>query len=133
MMSDRFLFDRPFEEIGWQALCAQQTSIWAEQWNFVRTHSAFYRAKFADSSQRQLSLDDLQHLPFTTKDELRASQQQHPPLGDYRACDEARVVRLHRTSGATGVALNLGATQRDSETVARVGARAFFAAGLRPT
>ena len=31
------------------------------------------------------------------------------------------------------MALNLGATKRDVQTIARVGARAFFAAGLRPT
>ena len=42
-----------------------------------------------------------------------------------RSCDCTARLEL------PGVALNLGATKRDAQTIARVGARAFFAAGLR--
>ena len=132
-MSERALFDPQFEAIGKLELCAHQKAAWANQWANVREGSAFYRAKYHDALRDDLSLNDLQHLPLTSKDELRISQQNHGPLGDYLACDEQKVVRLHRTSGTTGTALNLGATKRDTQTIARVGARAFFAAGLRPT
>jgi phenylacetate-CoA ligase len=132
-MSERALFDPQFEMIGKLELCAHQKAAWARQWAHVRESSAFYRAKYHDALRNNLSLDDLQYLPLTSKDDLRLSQARHSPLGDYIACDEQRVVRLHRTSGTSGVALNLGATERDVQVIARVGARAFFAAGLRPT
>jgi len=132
-MSGRALFDPQFEAIGKLELRAHQKAVWARQWAHVLEKSAFYRAKCHDALRDHLSLDDLQRLPTTTKDELRISQQNYPPLGDYLACDETSVVRLHRTSGTTGTALNLGATKHDVRTIARVGARAFFAAGLRPT
>jgi phenylacetate-CoA ligase len=132
-MPERALFDPQFEMIGKLELCAHQEAAWARQWAHVRESSAFYRAKYHDAIRNDLSLDDLQCLPLTNKDDLRISQQRHPPMGDYVACDEQKVVRLHRTSGTSGTALNLGATKRDVQTIARVGARAFFAAGLRPT
>ena len=119
--------------IGRLELCADQKAAWARQWARVRERSAFYRAKYHDALRVNLSLEDLEYLPMTSKDDLRISQLRHPPLGDYLACGEERVVRLHRTSGTTGMALNLGATVRDVQTIARVGARVFFAAGLRPT
>lgn len=132
-MPDRCLFDAQFETLGAAELHAEQATAWARQRAYVRESSGFYQAKLSDSLGNSPSLDDLQYLPMTSKDELRVSQQRHPPLGDYMACDEQKVVRLHRTSGTTGVALNLGATKRDTQIIARVGARALFAAGLRPT
>ncbi|MBI5759537.1 MAG: AMP-binding protein, partial [Planctomycetales bacterium] len=51
------------------------------------------------------SLDDLQKLPFTTKSELVADQQTHPPYGSNLTYDVARYVRLHQTSGTTGAPL----------------------------
>jgi phenylacetate-CoA ligase len=132
-MPDHVLFDPQYEAVSTSDLRAQQQAAWSRQWAYVRDNSQFYRGKFCNALRSDVSLDDLQHLPLTTKDELRISQQQHPALGNYLACDETQVVRLHQTSGTTGVALRLGATERDTKTIARVGARAFFAAGLRPT
>jgi phenylacetate-CoA ligase len=126
------LFDPEFEQITERELRSVQEAAWSSQWAYLSERSRFYRAKFGRLPAK-LELDDLAQLPTTTKDELRESQQHHPPLGEYVTCDEKSVVRLHRTSGTTGVPLNLGATQRDARTIARVGARAFFAAGLRPT
>jgi phenylacetate-CoA ligase len=131
-MFELVLFDPQFEAISKLELCAHQKLAWASQWDYVRERSAFYRAKYHDALRVNLSLDDLEHLPMTSKDDLRISQLRHPPLGDYLACDEERVVRLHRTSGTTGMALNLGATKRDVQTIARVGARVFLPLGCVP-
>jgi phenylacetate-CoA ligase len=132
-MLEHVLFDPQYEAVSSSELRCRQQAAWSRQWAYLRDYSSFYHAKFRDAPRSDISLDDLQHLPLTTKDELRISQQQHPPLGDYLACDEKHVVRLHQTSGTTGAALRLGATERDTKTIARVGARAFFAAGLRST
>ena len=79
-----------------------------------------------------LGADDLRHIPFTTKEELRVSQEAEPPLGDFACADPVDVVRVHLTSGTTGKPLVLGYTAEDLKTSARIGARAFWTAGARP-
>ncbi|MGH3016591.1 MAG: phenylacetate--CoA ligase family protein, partial [Gaiellaceae bacterium] len=95
----------------------------------------FYRRKLGAAGVRPehvRTADDLRRLPFTTKDELRASQEAEPPLGDFACADPVEVVRVHLTSGTTGRPLVLGYTLGDLRTSSRVGARAFWAAGARP-
>jgi phenylacetate-CoA ligase len=97
--------------------------------------SPFYRRKLAEGGVRPehvLAAEDLRRIPFTTKEELRASQEAEPPLGDFACVDLVDVVRVHLTSGTTGKPLVLGYTAEDVRTSARIGARAFWAAGARP-
>lgn len=64
----------------------------------------FYTAKFSAAGVRSAdirSLDDLDKLPFTTKQELLADQQRHPPYGSGLTFPRAHYVRLHQTSGTT--------------------------------
>ena len=131
-MSERVFFDPEFETLCLHDLRVLQENAWRTQWAYVKGSSPFYRAGIGGSSAATPTLDDLRHLPLTDKDQLRDSQQRYPPFGDYLACAEGQVVRVHRTSGTSGRALNLGSTKRDTEHIARVGARAMFAAGLRP-
>jgi phenylacetate-CoA ligase len=109
-----------------------QERLWPEQWRYVRATSAFYQAKLDPRLPVQLDLDALEQLPFTDKEELRKSQERRYPFGDYVACREDQVVRLHRTSGTTGRPLQLANSRQDVLTIARVGGRAMFAAGVRP-
>lgn len=107
----------------------------AEQVERCYGRSPFYRSKLDAAGvrpERVRTADDLRRLPFTTKDELRASQEAAPPLGDFACADPVDVVRLHLTSGTTGTPLVLGYTPEDLSTSARVGARAVWAAGARP-
>lgn len=108
-----------------------QDKQWPRQWDYVRTHSAFYRRKLG-AAPADLTLDGLQDLPFTDKDEIKDSQAALPPFGDYSACDHQEIVRLHRTSGTTGRGMNLAYTRHDADLAARLGGRAMHAAGLRP-
>ena len=97
--------------------------------------SPFWRRKLAEGGVRPeqvLSAEDLRHIPLTTKEELRASQEALPPLGDFACADSVDVVRVHLTSGTTGKPLVLAYTTEDLETSARIGARAFWTAGARP-
>ncbi|HSK16122.1 MAG TPA: AMP-binding protein [Gaiellaceae bacterium] len=100
-----------------------------------RERAPFYRRKLAAAGVRPghvRSAADVSLLPFTTKEELRASQEAELPLGDFACADPVDVARLHVTSGTTGTPLVLGYTAADLRTSARVGARAFWAAGARP-
>ena len=70
------------------------------------SRSEFYRGRLPE----EISLDALQDVAFTDKEELRASQEAAPPFGDYVGDAEDAIVRLHRTSGMSGSGMNLGYT-----------------------
>ncbi|SAK81868.1 phenylacetate-CoA ligase [Caballeronia hypogeia] len=127
------LFDEAFERLAPAEVRRHQDALWAAQWSYLRAMSAFYRTKLAHWIERDdITLDTLQELPFTEKDELRVSQEGASPYGDYVACAEGGIARLHRTSGTTGRPLILANSARDAQDIARVGARSMWAAGLRP-
>jgi phenylacetate-CoA ligase len=95
----------------------------------------FYRRKLDDAGVRPEAigrLEDLANLPFTTKQELRESQADTPPYGDFVCVDGIDIVRVHLSSGTTGKPLVIPYTERDLATSNEVGARAFWAAGVRP-
>lgn len=73
------------------------------------------------------SLDDLQRLPFTTKEDLRESY----PFGMF-AVPMERVARIHASSGTTGRPTVVGYTKEDLDNWADVVARSLRAAGVRP-
>ena len=127
------LFDEAFETLSPGQVRRHQDGLWSPQWDYLRSMSTFYRGKLSRWIDRQVTLDSLQELPFTEKDELRISQEATAPFGDYVACGEAGVSRLHRTSGTTGRPLILANSAADAYRIARVGARSMWAAGLRPT
>ncbi len=88
----------------------------------------FYAAKFAElglDPARIRGLDDLHRLPFTTKADLLASM----PYG-MLAVPRARVVRMHYSSGTTGVATAVYHTTDDLRYWAECVARGMIAAGL---
>ncbi len=72
------------------------------------------------------ALGDLARFPFTTKDDLRRNY----PFG-MLAVPRERVVRVHASSGTTGLPTVVGYTTRDLETWAEVVARSIRAAGGR--
>jgi phenylacetate-CoA ligase len=126
-------FDEQFETLSLADVRKLQESLWETQWNYLRSMSPFYRAKLSRWTDRTVTLESLQELPFTEKDELRVSQEHASPFGDYATCGEANITRLHRTSGTTGRPLILANSARDAKQIAHVGARSMWAAGLRPT
>jgi phenylacetate-CoA ligase len=70
------------------------------------------------------SLDDLVHLPFTTKEDLRENY----PFGLFAAPME-EVVRIHASSGTTGKMTVVGYTRNDINIWAQVMARTIACAG----
>jgi phenylacetate-CoA ligase len=130
-MSDPMLH-AAFETLTPAEVRRLQNGLWEKQWQHVRANSLFYAAKLGEAVRGDLTLDALADVPFTEKDDLRRSQVEKYPFGDYIACAEAKVVRLHRTSGTTGQPLHLANSRHDVEVIARLGGRAQFCAGLRP-
>jgi phenylacetate-CoA ligase len=107
-----------------------QEELLPAQIEHVRAGSPFYAERLGDRPVR--TLEDLAALPFVTKSELLAAQAEDPPLGAIAGVALEQIVRLHITSGTTGTPLMIGFTRGDLERSMEAGARAFWAAGVRP-
>lgn len=108
-----------------------QQRAWEKQRLHVQQHSGFYR-KLWGNMPPPADLRDLAELPLSDKAGLRVSQAEHPPFGDYLAAPRSQAVRLHRTSGTTGQAMNLALSAHDCMVTEIVGGRSHSAAGLTP-
>ena len=78
------VMNEEMETMGPDELRALQENRFRAQMDYVLEKSPFYLEKFkAHGIERGdiRGLDDLSRLPFTEKDELRKSQEEHPPLG----------------------------------------------------
>ena len=129
------LWNEEIETLDPDAQRAMETGKLSRQLQYVYARSPFYQRKFRLSGLGPDdigSAEDLSRLPFTTKAELRESQEREPPFGDYLAATQPTVARVHRTSGSTGRFLYTVLTRDDLRQTNECGARAFWAAGLRP-
>lgn len=91
-------------------------------------NAPFYAARFAElglDPAKFKGLEDLDRLPFTTKQDLRNSM----PYG-LLAVPRSEVVRMHYSSGTTGVATAIYHTADDLRYWAECVARGMIAAGL---
>lgn len=88
----------------------------------------YYKKKMDDANVKPSdinSLDDIDKLPFTVKDDLRDNYPYDAfavPLED--------IVRIHASSGTTGKPTVVGYTKKDIDTWAELMARTFSAAGV---
>jgi len=98
--------------------------------------SAFYREKlrgagFADPAAVG-GFADIARLPFTEKDELRASQAAQPPLGAHAAIEISQAARVYSTSGTSGTPLYIPLTRADVEQWREIGRKTYSRNGLGP-
>jgi phenylacetate-CoA ligase len=94
----------------------------------VGTHVPFYRRKFEElrvDYDHFRDLRDLRRLPFTSKHDLRENY----PYGLF-AVPLRDVVRIHSSSGTTGLATVVGYTRNDIKNWANLVARILTAAGV---
>ncbi len=96
--------------------------------NRVYRNVPFYRKKFDEigfNSDELRSLDDLRKLPFTTKQDLRNNY----PYGLF-AVPLREVVRVHASSGTTGMSTVVGYSRNDIKTWSNLVARILTAGGI---
>ncbi|MGF7143360.1 phenylacetate-CoA ligase [Anaerotaenia torta] len=90
----------------------------------------FYRRKMQQMGLEPgdiQSIDDLDKLPFTTKEDLRDNY----PFGLF-AVPQSEVVRIHASSGTTGKATVVGYTRKDIDLWQECVARVLAMAGVGP-
>jgi phenylacetate-CoA ligase len=98
--------------------------------------SPFYRRKLAaagfDSAAAVGGLERIAELPFTTKDELRASQAEAPPLGLHAAIRVEEAARIYSTSGTSGVPSYIPLTRNDLDDWRRIARASYARSGVQP-
>lgn len=96
----------------------------------VANNVPFYRNKFNElklKPEKMTSLAELQHYPFTAKQDLRNNY----PYGLF-AVPLRDVVRIHSSSGTTGIATVVGYSRKDISTWSDMVARILCGAGVTP-
>jgi phenylacetate-CoA ligase len=107
----------------------------SRQLQYVWNASPFYRRKWQEAGtgpERLPGPEDLSRLPFTEKHELQDAQHESPPFGPNQCVPLDRLVRMQATGGTSGQPLRMALTRHDIEVYNELGARAAWAAGLRP-
>jgi phenylacetate-CoA ligase len=98
-------------------------------------YAPFYRRKWEDAGIHPDAigtLEDFERVPVVTKEELRTTQEAHPPFGDYLCVDLAEVAHIHGTSGTTGRPTAFGISADDWRAIANEHARVMWSMGIRP-
>ncbi len=93
----------------------------------------FYQDKFHAAGIEMNSVrsaEDLKRLPFTTKSELVAEQEAHPPYGRLLTYPLTRYVYLHQTSGTTSNPIKCVETREDWEAWMRCWGYVYRGAGV---
>ncbi|GLI34021.1 phenylacetate--CoA ligase family protein [Desulforhabdus amnigena] len=121
------IYNIEFETLPREALEAIQLRRLQATIERVYATVPFYRKKFQEAGVTPSdikTLNDLQRLPFTYKQDLRDNY----PFGMF-AVPMDNVVRIHASSGTTGKPTVVGYTARDISTWSELMARALAAAG----
>ena len=120
-------YNEEFETLPRPALEALQLKRLQAALERVYAHVPFYRDAFNSAGIKPgdvKSLNDLERLPFTTKQNMRDSY----PYGLF-AVPMEEIVRIHASSGTTGKPTVVGYTRKDIDVWSELMARSFVSAG----
>jgi len=134
-MKIRKYFDPEIELMDREELEALQLHELKLQLRRCYRNSEFYREKFkkADMKPEDVqSLEDIIHLPFLTKDELREEQQGSPHFGRFTVAPPESWAELRPSLGTTGAPINTIWSHEDVKKITRWTARTMWTFGVRP-
>lgn len=122
------IWDKKIECMSKEDMRALQSERLVKLVDYVYNNVEFYRKKMDAIGVKPSdikNIDDIEKLPFTTKDDLRDNY----PFGLF-AVPHKDIVRIHASSGTTGKATVVGYTKADLEVWAECVARCFTMAGV---
>jgi phenylacetate-CoA ligase len=122
------IWNEPKECMGIDERRLDQSKKLIQVVNKVYHNVPFYRKKMQETGLEPgdiKSIDDIEKLPFTTKNDLRENY----PFGLF-AVPKSEVVRVHASSGTTGKSIVVGYTRKDIDMFSEVVARAYYCAGV---
>jgi len=104
-MEKVIMYKPELETMSREALLEHQLYLFRKQMTYVYERAPMYKRKFDQAGVRPediKTIDDVQRVPFTVKEELRQSQEKHPPFGDFHCIPPEEGVRVFQTTGTTG-------------------------------
>lgn len=116
------------QQLQAERLGRQLDRIWA-------TPIPFFKRKLEKAGLKRADLRglaDLAAIPTTLKAELRESESEHPPFGDYRGAPASEAVRLGASTGTSGRPTLILWTRKDLEVDYAASFRGRWRWGLRP-
>ena len=117
----------------WSEQTDHDRPLFTEQVRYLFERSAFYRDKLGaagfETADAVGPLDEISKLPFTEKDELRASRSDAYPIGTHIAAASEDIARIYSTSGTTGIPSFIPLTAGDVGNWELTSARSFAAPG----
>jgi phenylacetate-CoA ligase len=103
---------------------------------YAYENAPFYRRKWDEAGFHPDLVTSLEAFeskcPVIVKTDLRKSQEEEPPFGDYLCIPESKVFHIHGTSGTTGRPTAFGIGEDDWRAVANAHARIMWGFGIRP-
>lgn len=105
------------------------------QLRYAYEKSPLYRKKWDAAGIKPedvQSLEDFEHIPFLTKEEIRQDQEENPPFGSNVCVPLKDVLRTHGTSGTTGKPTAFAISKDDWERIGEAAARIMWSFGMRP-
>jgi phenylacetate-CoA ligase len=134
--ADRRYYDPEIQTMPLERVRALQAERLSRQLDRVwETPVPFFRRKLEAAGLRRADLRglaDLAAIPPTLKAELRRSEEEHPPFGDYRGAPPSAAVRLGASTGTSGRPTLILWTRKDLEVDHAASARGRWRWGLRP-
>ncbi len=126
--------DPAIEALPWDQQIAADDAAYRDQIAYLFENSMFYRdwlrgAGFADPTAVG-GLADIANLPFTEKDDLRASRSKGNAIGAHLAVPTSELARIYSTSGTTGTPSYIPLTARDLSDWITISCRSYGASGI---
>jgi len=137
-LEEKRYWNKKIETMNPEELKKLQEKKLRNQIRYVYDNSIYYHRKFREWGIRPddiKTLDDLKKIPFTTKEEERATQDntgKGMELGENQCVRTQDIIRIHSSSGTTGRPVYFGLTRHDIEVWTEGIARSFYSAGIRP-
>lgn len=128
---DRELFDPSRQTIepaeNRRRALAGLATEWERAWD-----NPYYSKRFREAGLAPGPMPDLDEIPRTTKDDLRADVQARPPFGTHRSVTLANARRVGTSTGTTGKPWLQLWTERDMASAIDVRMQYLWRAGMRP-
>ena len=122
------------ESAPWEEQAQADAPLYLRQIEYLFERSRFYRGKLERAGFATHGtvgpLHSIAALPFTEKDELRASHTPDEPIGTHLTAAPEEIVRIYSTSGTTGTPSYIPLTVADLEVWVRTSARSYAASGI---
>jgi phenylacetate-CoA ligase len=129
------MFQPEIETRPWAEQHEIDAPAYRKQLDYLFDNSQFYREKLTQAGFKDAAaaggLADIANLPFTEKDELRASRSDENPIGTHIAVPLEKVCRVFSTSGTTGIPSYIPLTPADLERWVLTSSRSYAAAGVK--